>query len=207
MTPDGARWARLERYARWRARRFPLDRLPGDVLALLLTDFLGGEDACRVLDALYGVPERGAAALAPRVLARVPAEVRAAFALHHMREGVRAMLYGLANGCLHVARRAVRVHAFLDWSPFASVGTGTIPCPVAEYRWQEAAPFAVVALDEGAIERAVRRHVRAGLPCATVALYRAVSEAWATVLVPTPLLVFVHPLCPAATLASDCGGG
>lgn len=204
MTGDGARWARLERYARWRARRFPLDRLPGDVLALILRDFLDGEDACRALDALYGLPERGLAALAPRVVARVPVEVRAEFARHHMREGVRAMLRALADGCLHVARSAVHVQAFLDWSPFASVGTGRIPCPVAEYRWQDAAPFAVVALDDGAIERAVHRHVRAGLPCATVALYRMVRQPWATIVVPTPLCVFVHPLFPAQMLASDC---
>jgi hypothetical protein len=199
---DGARWARLERYARWRARRFPLDRLPPDVLALVLLDFLGGEDACRALDALYGIPERGLAALAPAVVARVPVELRAPFALHHMRAGVRAALFGLADACLHAARSAVRVHAFVDWSPYASLGTGAIPRPVAEYRWQEAPPFAVVALDDRAIEHAVRRHVADGLPCATVALYRMVHAPSATVIVPTPLHVFVHALCPHALLAS-----
>ena len=180
-----------------------LERLPPDVLAHILCDFLDGEDACRALDALYGIPERGDAALAAHVIARVPAELRVSFALHHMRAGMRAMLHSLAHACLHTARGTAHVHAFLDWTPFASVGTGLIPCPAAEYRWDGAPPQAIVALNEAVIDGAVRRHAARGLPCATVAVYRTVRAERTAVLVPQPVHMFVHPVYPAALLAAS----
>lgn len=137
-----SRWSRLERYARWKARRFPLARLPCDVLAHVLS-YLTYADVNSVLAALHGrTPLVETRAQLERY---IPVEIRSTWMHHAAVEELERQLVCLGDVALFYARDCPSVHAYADWSPFSPPPH---PRPVAEYAWQHhatpRAPYAAV---------------------------------------------------------------
>lgn len=189
------RWRRLERYARWKSNRLHLDHLPGDVLDVVSTH-LDGVDLCNLLEALS---ERRATMLCREDVLSVPSEVRCKWMVHLMAAHVQTFLFSLANVALEHLRTSQMVHAYVDWSPFAS-RRSVMPRPLAEYSWRPGIggrSLPNVEIDDAVMRGVLLRHLHARLPCMTVGLYRFVRRVPILVMAPKPLLMTTYQLYPA----------
>lgn len=157
------RWERLERYAVWRQRRFPLLRLPDDVIELILRRFLTHWDVCAVLKAIIGTRIDVGVQVLPRGLQTYGT---LAISVCHLD----SLLRSLADECLLVASTCACVRVFVDWSPFASL---TPPTPVAEYQWRlQQRPHASVSVYPEALVRALALSCAHRRPCGYLAMHR-----------------------------------
>lgn len=199
------RWGRLERYARWRSRRLPLDRLPEDVLGHLVSGFLTGEEVRRLVEALYGALDVND----PLDVARVPAPCRPCWLYHHMLGALGAALRGVAaeTALFHAhgpTYGPARVLAFADWSPFSEPGGGKRALrPIAEYHWARGAapPRAVVVAHRSRVVACVRDCVLRRRPVTALAFYRVRTLPHLCVVDPLPAFVtqvqvYPHRLLP-----------
>ena len=130
-----AAWCRLERYARWKQRRFPLHLLPHDTLHMILT-CVAHSDVCCVLHVLYGAPLR---VTARAQTLGVPEPMRSLW------------IHGAACAYLGMALRTYADHAFfylkdtygenvsafVNWSSFTQLPSAPPPAPLVTYRWDE----------------------------------------------------------------------
>ena len=201
---EAARWDRLARYARWRARRLRLLDLPDDLLHHVAS-YLTSDDVARLVDALAGVAHPPASR---HHVAAVPEPLRCTWILHHVHHRLCAHIYALAELGLYWVRGAEVVHAMVDWSPFTSPGARVVPSPVGEFRWA-AQPMprrlvpsrrAAVQLNAHAIHDVVRRALTRHTPCVHVALYRIAPRRHHSIIWPHPLHAECVQLYPACLL-------
>jgi hypothetical protein len=190
------RWGRLERYARWRQRRFRLLDLPDDVLAEICTRWLAPSDAAAVVEAVVGArPTLGC-------VAALPWPLRAAWGHRRAASALRGALRAMAPLALSHACNGEVVHGMIDWSPYRSVCTHMVPMAALEYSWasdgRAAAPSRrpAIALNSHVIDQTVRRCLRRRLPCVHVSLYKVFPTTPYRTILPSPLHAEMVQLYP-----------
>jgi hypothetical protein len=164
---DGRRWARLERYARFRARRLPLLDLPYGVLHHLVYHFLDAADHRRLAEALLG---RAPDLLGPRGaadLAALPEELRTLFLQQEAIRLLEQHVRGLSDLCFYHTDDRTRALVVVDWSPFAREP----PLPVAEYHWSRTPPHSRVTVHAVFLRHRLARALARRRPCVQVAVY------------------------------------
>lgn len=120
---ESDKWKRLEKYAIFRQKKFPLFDLPGEVLAYMFGRFLSENDVLSVFSALtYNLPSR---------ICFVPRELRVQLVVSNVYRNLRDYLYFLSAECMYAAVSCHCVRAYIDWSPFSENEGGW----VAQYRW------------------------------------------------------------------------
>lgn len=176
------RWARLERYSRWRQKRLRIDCLPSDVLAVIVRH-LDHVSVCNVLTALNGhapLMQRG------DDFATIPIEFRTTWicntACEALERELRSLTYTACynNAC---ADLTLAVYAIGDWTPFAA----HIPMSIATYQWTFDAhrhPTWTVQIKSRTLRRHVNRMLRRRVCATRVSLYH-VDETHAS----NPVLV------------------
>ena len=147
----------LERYARWKSRRFDLSALPSDVLFHLCADFLSYEDIVRL-----GVAFDPGISLfsVDNFPLSLPIGMRTQWLLSASLSHLYEELFSLRETCIfYCGQRFVALYAFLDWSPFSN----TALQPACMYTWgaEEKCGFLhwkmESVIDDNTIERAVSR--------------------------------------------------
>lgn len=195
--PANSRWSRLERYARWKAGRFPLHRLPHDLLAHLTDAFLTPQDRLALLEALLG--------FAPSIYSKehveaVPRELRGPWLFHQAYCNVHLAVQSFADRAFLEARDYTRILAFADWSPFASRSPVR---PIATFEWRSTCtPHGHMFVDEEALVHAVRVALRAARPGMHFAIHRELLWHGRRVIIPTPVLLTNYVFFPAFLAAT-----
>lgn len=201
-----ARWARLERYARWRGR-LHLDDLPGDVLGYLAAEFLAPADVQSLATAFVGRP--------PDFYSRadlhaMPLELRTQWLYHTMHAKYAARLVDFARECYPAAYElCMDLHVHVDWSPLAAVcpmprGTplgaprgapdpppAPPPPPVAVMRWRP--PGVGLEVHDAAMLASAMRACRRGTPAVSLRAYAVTHDG---VMFPHPVRVTCYPFLP-----------
>lgn len=181
------RWDRLERYCRWRQRRFRWHDLPSDVAEKIVERLPDADRAALVEALLPGACDDDDDA------ERVDAAYRHAWlesvAVLRLKEHVYAHV---AHRALYEAHSVLRTHLFVDWSVFARGP----PSPVATFEWVGGA-HADVAFWDAEIRAQVRRHAAEALPVVRLtAHHEFVASPARIVLHPTPFLTQTMQLLP-----------
>ena len=123
-------WKRLERYARWKQRLFPIERLPPDVFQHVC-EFLAYPDVCSLLAACNGSSDFGVRARAD--VQKLPVEMRRGWIHYTACVTLETHIRALNDiACFHCRDQCMRVHVYADWSMHAR---GQTPVPLAEYMW------------------------------------------------------------------------
>lgn len=192
---EGPQWSRLERYARWKQKRFPLDRLPEDLLAQVFT-WLGNRDVRAVVDALRGAcyVERASDVL------DVPISIRRDW-LHRMAcDHLETHLQGLGtHACFLGNDPSVHVHAYANWSLFSGSSKRTIrPLPIAQYSYVNAHryPEWTTKINHRVVERCVDRLFKKRICALRLTLHHVYVSRAVTYLVPeekSATMCFVYP--------------
>ena len=164
---DAARWVRLERYARWKQRRFRLLHLPDELLGLVASH-LDEDDVLRLATACVGH--------SPRVEVdadAVPVGMRSAWITHTVVGVFRGFLQTRLSGASVYLRGQTGMNTvvLIDWSPFSDEP----PRPVARLGFADGAPRVQLCMDE--FTRLVTRRMRDGLPVVRVTAHLA-SQGW-----------------------------
>lgn len=187
-------WTRLEAYARWKSRRFPLDKLPTDVLLHLATQYLSAEDACRMLMALY---DTSLGSWDREQLMRLPHEFCSLWLRHHMLMHFRHCMHSLSERALYHARDATSIVVFADWTPYDR--SCHHPAPVAQYEWVRRG-CAGVQVHESHVLEAVARATRKRKPVVRLTMHGVLAWNNHRILHPVPLYVLEHQVFPAYLL-------
>lgn len=187
------RWLRLERYAVFRQHRFPLLRLPEDVLEQHVVRILDDEDAMSLIEAIVGhLP----CAHKYADVHRCPAPLRRAWFRAACQHSPRAFFTGpIPNSAFFHAHDCLEVVAVLDWSVFCPPGAK--PTPVATFRWENMNSSIVIHGKE--LHRAVRHAVRHHTPELRVTLHRAsyrFSPRFERIVDPHPLSASTYAAFP-----------
>lgn len=148
------RWLRLERYSQWKQCKFPLLRLPDDLVEYIIVSFMSREDMCRVIAAIIG---KTPLLRSESDVDNIPPFLRPHWILHTVVEHFRAFLHSFSEfSCFHAFGLST-VCLFADWSPFSP----SMKDPLAEYSWEmhPNVHFKIV-LHEESILRCVQTAVR-----------------------------------------------
>ena len=197
---DGGRWERLERYARFRQRRFRLDHLP-DELLLHVCSHLAHEDVCAVLVALYSAPRDNVTAASQCHV--VPTTLRPEWLHGAAVDGVRRALASLAEPALFHARDCSYVAAHADWSVFSGP---RMPVCLCAYAWTPLR-CAQVLTSDAEVVRLVRRCAHRGSTSVTLVLHRYIVCNDRTVLHPEPCARVTHHVFPHFLLSESRHAG
>lgn len=127
------RWTRLERYARCKQQRFPIDKLPPDVFAIVFAH-LEHNDMSALVQALNGTCP---VIRSPCDIIAIPEEVRTRWLRVTAYNVFDAQLRAMASEtCFYADHLQFSIHALADWSPFRMCNCRMPPTPIAEYGWQ-----------------------------------------------------------------------
>jgi len=182
-----SRWERLERYARWKQRRFRLDALPADLLAHVCS-FLPVESVSRLLHAMLGKPVR---VECRHDALLIPCTLRATWLREQAYEGLRHALRSLSENACFFARDCARVVILSDWSSFSKVAAA----PLAEYAWSARRTVDLVVREErvrAVVDSCIERQI-----CGVRLTLHAVVGAWVH---PHPLVATQCLVYPAFLL-------
>lgn len=183
------RWERLERYARWRRGRLPLDELPHDLLAHVMS-FLDGDDVSNLIEVVVGVKPQ---IDVPAHVHRVPIEVRPQWLFREVYARAEAFLKAMSDVCLFHAKEHTHVCIFFDWSPFAVKKLK----PVAQFRWVPwRTPRAHMTIHTEALHAHIHASCKARRPEAHVAVHTCLTWNRRAILHPKPILQTQCPLVP-----------
>jgi len=124
------RWVRLGKYADYRLRKFPLHRLPDDVLSCICSH-LTFQEVQNLLHSMLGVEP----SLFSKNFHLIPREIRLPWQTSALMERVIPYLLSLKEQVSFYAghHKGSRIIAYVDWSPFSDPKS---PPPIATYGWE-----------------------------------------------------------------------
>ena len=187
---------RFEEYARWKAGRLPLHRVPDDVLGCI-AERLSSVDLESLLCAYFGFKPDLACSDSHRAL---PMTLRTPWiskrAVHDFEQTLRTLAERAIFHCPHVPGRqqTSSVVALVDWSPFSQKPV----CPVAEYGWTYPNAKVIVHMDR-LFGHAISCSQRA-MPAVRVSLHRHICLYRENIIDPTPILAVTHCMFPHFTM-------
>ena len=177
---------RFERYARWKANRLPLHRIPDDVFSYI-AERLNPMDLSSLLEAYLGVkPDLSSRKAHSAMPAALCAVWTSKMAVHQFSE----FLKSLSERSMYHCRGVTSVIALVDWSCFSAKPV----CPVAEYGWVY--PTAKVVVHEDRLYGHLISCFQRKLPCIRVTLHTHIGMSQANIVNPTPLLWLTYPVLP-----------
>lgn len=166
MIPD-SRWTRLERYARFRSKRLPLQTLPYELIAHV-SSFLSPQDTHFLLAALFAPTQYRLDPWQSGDVQVVVPELRRAWLIKvlyaRFEHWLNTILAECALSCCYDTSSIVAV---ADWSPFHP----SPPCALAEYSWSRHKPQRVVLYYQ-TVTDVWNRHCICGLPSARITLHK-----------------------------------
>ena len=121
-------WVVLERYAQWKQRKFPLLKLPEEILEYIGL-FLMRKDLLTLVQALG--PGWTMSYECPRDTYLVPPSLRPRWLLYNVLQHMDEYINSISDECFFFATSCTQVQVFLDWSPFKSNDV----VPVATFEW------------------------------------------------------------------------
>ena len=190
MSPIGEkRWERLERYCRWKQGRFRIERLPNDVVLLIISHLIHA-DVCALLNALYAVSRENIQSRHEALM--VPSELRSEWLYGAACEGIRRIAISLAEIAFFHVRECTSVCAHVNWSVFSGP---YIPVPLCVYKWSSTRST-VVDMNDREVWRIVRDASATGSTAITLALYRYIGWGNTFILHPEPCHRMVHYVFP-----------
>lgn len=182
---------RLEQYARWKAKRFPLHRIPDDVFACI-AERLKSSDLNSLLEAYFGVkPDiscRESHRMIPSTLSNVWIATTAVDAFSRV-------LNSFAERAMYHCREFTSVIALIDWSRFSSKPM----CPVAEYSWRY--PHAQVDVKQERLYGHFISCFQRKTPCVRITLHANICLSQANVVNPDPLMWCTYSVFPYFMIA------
>lgn len=180
-----ARWARLERYARWR-RCFRWELFPDDVVSLIASQLTEGE-VITLIKALVG-----SAPASPDV---VPHCLRHRWIRCDLCASFRAFLFeNISDEVLYRTRDHVSSLLCIDWSVF----TGTPPTPVVEFYWHLRRPRVVVHNDR--LLHEIAKCAKREVSVVRLTVHQHYVCWGKDVLQPQPIMMRTFPLIPLSVL-------
>jgi hypothetical protein len=191
-----SRWGRLERYARWKQRRFDLTALPFDVFIHVLS-MLPHVDVCNVLYTLYNAPRENLKVVEAR---RVP---RALHGVWFTGAAYDSMLRALSSFCdpgFYYARDCSFVAVHVNWSPYAR---GSPVNVAATYLWTPSLETSF-SVNEACVRRVVADCVQRRMCAVTFSMYSYVTlTSGDFVRVPGVHLQLSHVVVPHGLLSES----
>ena len=184
------RWTRLERYARWKSGRFPLDKLPPEIINSLCENYLDSDDTTNLLHALLGfLPDIHNF----RHMKSIPSEMRVSWMLRKCIRDFKTHLWTLGGSFSVKALHCQSIVVFADWSPFAPKGVGAMVCKV---EWIE--DGCTLHIDEEGVHKCFNHSIQRGRPAVHLAIYECYlsAQGTSTLLYPRPIALTSYPLLP-----------
>ena len=168
---DG-RWLRLERYARWKQMRFPIELLPEDILRHVCNFLPRASDLLALIYAMGG--EDAVLYMQCKPWCEAPESISALTDHYVVRQSIETVIHLLYHTSLtdaaffHASSTQHTIAALINWSPFSLAP----PKPVAEFKWEN--ERACIRLDMPGLVLVAQNCVCKQLPTVRVTLHHRI---------------------------------